>query len=92
MTLKDRNTIKMVAEHWCCTPRTVRNRVADGTLACLRIGGVVRITREQVEACEAACNTESKLDQQRERMDHARQALAVRLAVEAARRQRAETK
>jgi hypothetical protein len=55
--LRDRNTIRMVAEHWGCCTETVRRRIKDGVLPCLRISGLVRITREQVEACEAACTS-----------------------------------
>jgi hypothetical protein len=51
--LRDRNTIRMVADFWLVTPPTVKRRIADGTLECLRFGDVVRITREQVLACEA---------------------------------------
>jgi excisionase family DNA binding protein len=52
--LRDRNTVRMVAVHWECSVRTVYNRLADGPLLCLRLGGIVRISREQVEAYEAA--------------------------------------
>jgi hypothetical protein len=52
--LRDRNTVRMVAEHWGCSPDTVYRRLGDGTLACLRIAGMIRVTREQVEACEVA--------------------------------------
>lgn len=57
MTLRDMNTVSMVAEHWSCSPRTVRNRIAEGALPCLRLGGVVRITRQQVEGFELACTS-----------------------------------
>lgn len=53
--LRDMNTVGMVAEHWGCSPRTVQRRIADGALRCLRIGGLVRITRQQVVEYEAAC-------------------------------------
>jgi len=55
--LAERNTVAMVARHWGCTPKTVYRRIADGTLPCLRIAGMIRITREQVEACEAQCTS-----------------------------------
>ena len=53
--LRDRNTVKQVALYWGCSTDTVYRRIADGTLSCLRIAGMIRITREQVEACETAC-------------------------------------
>jgi excisionase family DNA binding protein len=55
--LRDRNTVAMVADFWGISSTTVSRMIKDGSLACLRLGGVVRITREQVEACEAACLT-----------------------------------
>lgn len=57
MTLADRNTVKMVATYWGCSSETVYRRINDGTLPCLRIAGMIRITREQVEACEAQCTS-----------------------------------
>lgn len=57
MTLSDRNTVKMVAAYWGCSSETVYRRINDGTLPCLRIAGMIRITREQVEACEAQCTS-----------------------------------
>ncbi len=50
--LRDRMTVRMVAEHWGCDPTTVHRYIKAGMLSCLRISGVVRITREQVEAFE----------------------------------------
>lgn len=55
--LRDRNTVAMVAAHWECSPKTVRRRIAEGSLPCLRIGGIIRITREQVEAYERGVDT-----------------------------------
>jgi excisionase family DNA binding protein len=57
--LRDRNTAAMVAKHWGCSLRTVQRRIADGSLHCLRIGGIVRVSREQVEAYERACTYSS---------------------------------
>jgi excisionase family DNA binding protein len=68
MTLRDRNSVKMVAEHWGCSTRTVNRMIKRGTLSALRLGGLVRITREQVEACETAAHTKAKLDQERQRV------------------------
>jgi excisionase family DNA binding protein len=51
--LRDRNTVRMVAEHFVCSPDTIYRLIKRGELACLRIGGVVRVTREHVEAFEA---------------------------------------
>jgi excisionase family DNA binding protein len=48
--LRNRNTIRQVAGHWECSPKTIYRRIADGSLPCLRLGGIVRISREQVEA------------------------------------------
>lgn len=53
--LSEMNTIGMVAKHWLVTPRTVRNRIKSGALPCLRLGGTVRLTRQQVEGYEATC-------------------------------------
>lgn len=55
VTLRDINTVKMVAAHWLCSADTVYRRVADGSLRCLRLAGVLRITRAQVEQYEAQC-------------------------------------
>ena len=55
MTLRDMNTVEMVAKHWLVTSRTVRNRINSGALFCLRLGGTVRLTRQQVEEYEKAC-------------------------------------
>jgi excisionase family DNA binding protein len=52
--LKDRNTVQDLAEFWRCSARTVQRRIASGDLVCFRSGSIVRITREQVEAFEAA--------------------------------------
>lgn len=57
MSLHDRNTIKMVADHWAISPRTVRRLVDKGALPALRIGAVVRLTREAVESYEAQCSS-----------------------------------
>lgn len=53
--LRERNTIRQVADHWACSPKTVYRRIADGSLSCMRLGGVLRISREQVEAYEQGC-------------------------------------
>src|SRR5262245_4651262 len=55
--LRDRNTMAMVAAHWGCSARHVRRLVQKGELPCLNLGGVVRLTREQVEAYEAKCTS-----------------------------------
>jgi hypothetical protein len=57
MALRDRNTVKMVADFWGCSPDLVYDMIAAGTLPCIRLHGTIRVTREQVEACEAACST-----------------------------------
>jgi len=62
--LRDRNTVAMVANHWGCSAATVHRLIKNGTLACLYLGGVIRITREQVEACEAKCDTSQQAAQQ----------------------------
>src|SRR5690348_5757523 len=58
--LRDRNTVRMVAEHWGCSVATVYRRLDDGTLPCLWLQGMIRITREQVEAYEATCTTAAR--------------------------------
>ena len=58
--LADRNTVAMVARHWGCSKSTVQRRIADGSLGCLRLGRIVRISREQVEAYERACACDAK--------------------------------
>ena len=50
--LHDRNTVRMVAEYWQLTTGAVHGRIKRGELECLRIGGTIRITREQVAAYE----------------------------------------
>ena len=60
--LRDRNTVSMVADHWGCSTATVHRLIKNGTLPCLYLGGVIRITREQVEACEAACDTSKQTE------------------------------
>ena len=45
----------MVAEHWGCSVDTVYRRLADGTLRCIRVQGMIRISRDQVLACEEQC-------------------------------------
>jgi hypothetical protein len=50
--LRDRNTVKMIAEHWACSVATVYRRIESGALDCLRLDGIIRVTREQVEAYE----------------------------------------
>lgn len=55
--LADRNTVEMVAAHWECSTKTVYRRIADGSLPCLRIGGIVRLSREQVEGYETQCTS-----------------------------------
>src|SRR5579872_1606684 len=57
--LRDRNTVRMIADHWGCSVSTVHRRIADGSLPCLRIGGIVRLSREQVEAYEQQCSSGS---------------------------------
>src|SRR5581483_4160743 len=54
MPLKDRNTVRELAEFWGCSVRTVQRRIRSWALACFKSGRIVRITREQVEAFEAA--------------------------------------
>lgn len=56
--LRDRNTVRMVADHWECSSDTVYRLIKSGELPCLRIGGVLRVSREQVEGYEA-CRTSS---------------------------------
>lgn len=50
--LRERNTIKMVAEYWGCSTDHVRGLIKSGELTHLNLGGVIRITAEQVEECE----------------------------------------
>lgn len=52
MTLRDRNTITMVADHLALSPRTVRRLVDNGTLPCLRFGRAIRIKKDDVLALE----------------------------------------
>ena len=52
--LRDQYTIRMVAAYWACSTKTVRQLIETGALACVRPGGVIRVTREQVAAYEAA--------------------------------------
>lgn len=52
--LRDRNTIRMVADYWGVSTTHVRRLIEGKELACLQLGGTVRITREQVQACELA--------------------------------------
>ena len=63
--LRDRNTILMVADYWGVSREHVRRLIDTGTLPALRLGGVIRITREQVADCEAACNTKTRLNQEK---------------------------
>jgi excisionase family DNA binding protein len=51
-------TVRMVADHWNCSTETVYRRIADGTLSCLRIAGLIRVTREHVEECEKRCTAD----------------------------------
>jgi excisionase family DNA binding protein len=53
VSLRERNTIGMVAEHWGVSTRTVRRLVDSGELPALRIGGSVRLTRQAIEVYEA---------------------------------------
>jgi len=50
--LRDRNTLKMVAEHWECSPKTVRRVIDSGALQCIRIGRVIRVSREAIAEYE----------------------------------------
>lgn len=62
MTLRDMNTVGMVAKHWECSTRTVQNRINEGSLSCLRLGGLIRLTRQQVEDYEKACTAGGKAE------------------------------
>jgi len=77
----------MVAEHWGCSVSHVHDMIAAGTLQALRLGGLIRITREQIEACETACNTKAALDHEHERTKATDRARALALALETIRRQ-----
>jgi excisionase family DNA binding protein len=47
-----------LARRWACSPSTVRNRIADGQLRAIRIGGtMIRIPIAAVLEYEAACQT-----------------------------------
>lgn len=59
MPLGERNSAQQVADYWGVSKRTVNRRIAEGALACLRFGSVVRITREQVAEYEARCTQNS---------------------------------
>lgn len=62
MALRDRNSAAQVADYWGVSKRTVNRRIAEGALSCLHLGGVVRITREQVAEYEAQCATKAARD------------------------------
>lgn len=51
--LRDQSTIRMVAAYWGCSTKTVRHLIETGALTCVRTGGVIRVTRDQVAAYEA---------------------------------------
>jgi len=55
--LRERNNVRQVAEYWGVSPDTIRRLVDGGKLDAIRIGSVVRITREHVLAYEAANST-----------------------------------
>lgn len=55
VNLAERNTVGSVAAYWACSPNAVRRLIKDGTLSCLRLGKVIRITRDQVVDCEERC-------------------------------------
>jgi excisionase family DNA binding protein len=57
VSLRERNTIGMVAEHWGVSTRTVRRLVDSGALPVLRIGGAVRLTRQAIEVYESQCTS-----------------------------------
>jgi hypothetical protein len=50
--LRDRNTVAMVARHFGVSPSTIHRWLADGALGCMRLYGVIRIARDQVEEFE----------------------------------------
>jgi excisionase family DNA binding protein len=52
--LRDRNTVKQVAAYWGCSTKTVYRMIKSGELECLRLGGLLRVSREQVEAYEGS--------------------------------------
>src|SRR6202012_5909019 len=85
LTLRDRNTVKMVAEHWGCSPDHVRNLIASGTLDAIKLGGVIRITRAHIEECERACSTKATADQAKAQGQAARMARNLERAVRTAR-------
>lgn len=88
MALGERNTIKMVADHWGCSDKHVRSMIASGKLAALRLGGVIRVTREQVEECEAASNTKTKIEHEKARTEQYRKGRWLELALETERRRK----
>lgn len=90
--LRDRSTIKMVAEHWRCSGSHVRNMIDSGTLGALRLGKMIRITREQVAACEGACDTKAKLDQEKARVASFQREQQFKRTMETVRRQIARDK
>jgi len=87
MALRERNSVKTVAEHWGCSERTVRNLIKAGTLVALRLSGMIRITREQVEACEAAASTKSAQDQEQSGTKKRRDQFKLDQALRTAKRQ-----
>lgn len=52
-SLRERNTVTDVAHFWHVSRRTVYQLINNGRLSCVRVGGVIRIRRQDVEAYEA---------------------------------------
>ena len=85
--LRDRNTVAMVARYFGVSASTVHRWLSVRGLGCMRLGGVVRITREQVQEFERR-NTVGPLDHEAvERMGRRR---ALDQALRTARRQRSK--
>lgn len=45
-------TTDQLAKRWCCSRNTVRNAVLSGNLSAFRVGRLIRIPQEAVEAFE----------------------------------------
>lgn len=47
---RDLGSIDQGAELMGCNPKTIRRRIADGTITAYRLGGLIRIDLDELEA------------------------------------------
>jgi excisionase family DNA binding protein len=43
-------SIDEAAAYWSCSPRTIRRRVADGTIRARRMGRLIRVDLDELDA------------------------------------------